>query len=316
MVSVEDLKKWQTNQTIIKRMHTAKPFVPHNILLMPNAAVPKASQLAERISTCLKHNGASHNTYFYDFESPIQTPDLHGHDLVIVIGGDGTLLRAGHLCAPLDIPILGVQAGRLGFLVELNERDIEVSLKRLLNADYRLESRMMLQAEFLDGADVLARWDVINEALICRGRDARPIEVRVDLNEGFMMSYVADGLIVSTATGSTAYALAAGGPILPPELRNMLILPIAPHLSLDRAVVLAEGAVVSLRAISDYEVVLSIDGMTPITVHPCNSLRITANAKSLLMVRFGEANYFYRDLADVLQRNPILGNNTHDRSEK
>jgi NAD+ kinase len=208
--------------------------------------------------------------------------------------------------------LLGVQAGRLSFLVELNEIDLERNLERLLSADYRLERRMMLQAEFLENGDVIQRWDVINEALISRGRDARPIEVRVDLNEGYMMSYIADGLIVATATGSTAYALAAGGPILPPELRNMLVLPIAPHLSLDRAVVLAEGAVVNLRAISDFEVVLSVDGTTPISIGPENSIRVTANKKSLLMARFGEPNYFYRDLAGILQRNPILEMESND----
>jgi len=208
--------------------------------------------------------------------------------------------------------LLGVQAGRLGFLVELTESDIEKNLQRLLNGDYRLESRMMLQTEFLENGEVKQRWDVINEALVSRGRDARPIEVRVDLNEGYMMSYIADGLIVATATGSTAYALAAGGPILPPELRNMLVLPIAPHLSLDRAVVLAEGAVVNLRAISDFEVVLSVDGTTPISIGPKNIIRITANKKSLRMVRFGEPNYFYRDLAAILQRNPILEMESHD----
>ena len=279
---------------------------------MPNAAVPKASKMAERISACLKSHTVSHSIFNYEFEHPTQTPNLDGYDLIIAIGGDGTLLRAGHLCAPLEIPLLGVQAGRLGFLVELSENDIELNLNRLINADYRLESRMMLQAEFLEDGVVRKRWDVINEALVSRGRDARPIEVRVDLNEGFMMSYIADGLIVATATGSTAYGLAAGGPILPPELRNMLILPIAPHLSIDRAVVLAEGAVVTLRAFSDYEVVLSIDGMTPLTINPNNSIRVTANSKSLMMVRFGEANYFYRDLADVLQRNPILEMESND----
>ena len=293
-------------------MQSAKPFVPQNILLMPNAAVPKASKMAERISACLKSHTVGYSIFNYDFEHPTQTPNLDGYDLIIAIGGDGTLLRAGHLCAPLEIPLLGVQAGRLGFLVELSENDIELNLNRLINADYRLESRMMLQAEFLEDGVVRKRWDVINEALVSRGRDARPIEVRVDLNEGFMMSYIADGLIVATATGSTAYGLAAGGPILPPELRNMLILPIAPHLSIDRAVVLAEGAVVTLRAFSDYEVVLSIDGMTPLTINPNNSIRVTANSKSLMMVRFGEANYFYRDLADVLQRNPILEMESND----
>lgn len=288
------------------------PFAPKNILLMPNAAVQKASVLAERISACLKTHAVEHSIFYYDYEHPTQVPQIEGHDLVIVIGGDGTLLRAGHLCAPLDVPLLGVQAGRLGFLTELTTQDIESNLSRLISADYRLENRMMLQAEFLENGNVKQRWDVINEALISRGRDARPIEVRVDLNEGYMMSYIADGLIVATATGSTAYALAAGGPILPPELRNMLVLPIAPHLSLDRAVVLAEGAVVNLRAISDFEVVLSIDGTTPLSVNPENNVRITANKKSLRMVRFGEPNYFYRDLAGLLQRNPILEMDAHD----
>ena len=288
------------------------PFAPKNILLMPNAAVQKASVLAERISACLKTHAVEHSIFYYDYEHPTQVPQIEGHDLVIVIGGDGTLLRAGHLCAPLDVPLLGVQAGRLGFLTELTTQDIESNLSRLISADYRIENRMMLQAEFLENGNVKQRWDVINEALISRGREARPIEVRVDLNEGYMMSYIADGLIVATATGSTAYALAAGGPILPPELRNMLVLPIAPHLSLDRAVVLAEGAVVNLRAISDFEVVLSIDGTTPLSVNPENSVRITANKKSLRMVRFGEPNYFYRDLAGLLQRNPILEMDAHD----
>ena len=288
------------------------PFAPKNILLMPNAAVQKASVLAERISACLKTHAVEHSIFYYDYEHPTQVPQIEGHDLVIVIGGDGTLLRAGHLCAPLDVPLLGVQAGRLGFLTELTAQDIESNLSRLISADYRLENRMMLQAEFLENGNVKQRWDVINEALISRGRDARPIEVRVDLNEGYMMSYIADGLIVATATGSTAYALAAGGPILPPELRNMLVLPIAPHLSLDRAAVLAEGAVVNLRAISDFEVVLSIDGTTPLSINPENSVRITANKKSLRMVRFGEPNYFYRDLAGLLQRNPILEMDAHD----
>ncbi len=288
------------------------PFAPKNILLMPNAAVQKASVLAERISACLKTHAVEHSIFYYDYEHPTQVPQIEGHDLVIVIGGDGTLLRAGHLCAPLDVPLLGVQAGRLGFLTELTTLDIESNLSRLISADYHLENRMMLQAEFLENGNVKQRWDVINEALISRGRDARPIEVRVDLNEGYMMSYIADGLIVATATGSTAYALAAGGPILPPELRNMLVLPIAPHLSLDRAVVLAEGAVVNLRAISDFEVVLSIDGTTPLSINPENSVRITANKKSLRMVRFGEPNYFYRDLAGLLQRNPILEMDAHD----
>ena len=282
------------------------PFIPENILLMCNIAIPKAQLLGKKVHQFLTERGAQHQMLNYNFEHSTNPPDLSGHDMLIVLGGDGTLLRAGHMAAPLGIPILGVQAGRLGFLVELNENDWADLLPRLFSANYRFENRMMLTAEFIRGSAVTGKWDVLNEIAVVRGSAVHPIEIRVDLNEGYMTSYIADGLIVSTATGSTAYALAAGGPILPPELRNMLILPIAPHLSLSRAVILAEGATVILRAKSDFQALMSVDGLDPIPVLPEDSIRITSNGHSLQMVRFGTPNYFYKELADVTRKSPIL----------
>jgi len=281
-------------------------------MLMPNAAAPKANILVEQVTKSLKTSDVTVNTFFYDFENPGNTPDLDGIDLLIVIGGDGSLLRAGHFCAPLGIPLLGIRSGRLGFLVELDDSELEQNLEKLLRAEYRLERRMMLKTELFSRNTLKNTWDVINEAVVCRGKDVHPIEVRVDLNEGYLNSYIADGVIVSTATGSTGYALAAGGPILPPELRNMLILPIAPHLSLDRAVVLAEGAEVNLFPTINHDVVISIDGMAPVLLEDGDRVHILANQHSLYMVRFGEPNYFYRNLAAVMQRNPILKMENHD----
>lgn len=277
-------------------------------MLMPNSAVPKANALADQVRAFFTDAGITARTFNYDFENPGITPNLEGIELLIVIGGDGSLLRAGHFCAPLGIPLLGIRSGRLGFLVELNESDLEQKLEKLLKADFRLERRMMLKTELFSHDTLKHSWDVINEAVICRGNDVHPIEVRVDLNEGYLNSYIADGVIVSTATGSTGYALAASGPILPPELRNMLILPIAPHLSLDRAVVLAEGAEVNLFPTIKHDVVISIDGMDPVLLAEGDRVHIRANKHSLYMVRFGEPNYFYRNLAAVMQRNPILEN--------
>lgn len=288
-----------------------KPFRPSDIMLLPNTAAPKANVLAEQVRSYLIDSEIRVKTFNYDFENPGLSPDLQDIDLLIVLGGDGSLLRAGHFCAPLGIPLLGIQSGRLGFLVELDEKNLENNLERLLRADYRLESRMMLKAQLFSGASLSHTWDVINEAVICRGYEVRPIEVRIDLNEGYMNSYVADGVIVATATGSTAYALAAGGPILPPELRNMLIIPIAPHLSFDRGVVLAEGAEVNLYPTITHDVVVSIDGMQPVMLAEGDRVHISANQHSLHMVRFGEPNYFYRDLAAVIQQNPILGAEKH-----
>ena len=281
-------------------------------MLMPNAAAPKANILVEQVTKSLKTSGVTVNTFFYDFENPGNTPELDGIDLLIVIGGDGSLLRAGHFCAPLGIPLLGIRSGRLGFLVELDDSELEQNLEKLLRAEFRLERRMMLKTELFSQNTLKNSWDVINEAVVCRGKDVHPIEVRVDLNEGYLNSYIADGVIVSTATGSTGYALAAGGPILPPELRNMLILPIAPHLSLDRAVVLAEGAEVNLFPTINHDVVISIDGMAPVLLEDGDRVHILANQHSLYMVRFGEPNYFYRNLAAVMQRNPILKMENHD----
>lgn len=286
--------------------------VPKEILIMPNAALPKATAISSQLARRLNALGAHPEEFHYDFEKPARTPDLSGRDLLITIGGDGTLLRAGHLCAPAGVPLLGVQAGRLGFLVELSESQWPDMIDRLFQGSYHLENRMMLLAQFFQAGQLNDQWDVINEIVVCRGMDVRPIEVRVDLNEGYLTSYIADGLIVSTATGSTAYALAAGGPILPPELRNMLLLPIAPHLSLDRAVVLAEGACVALRALGEHQAVLSVDGMAPVEMTPEDYVRVTANTHSLQMVRFGEPNYFYRDLAEVLHINPVLRVENHD----
>ena len=285
-----------------------QPSRPQNILLMPNVAVPKAIVLAARVNDFLTLAGLNVEVYNYNFENSNKLPDLSKIDLVIVVGGDGSLLRAGHYCAPLGIPLLGVQSGRLGFLVEITENNLEENLEKLFKGEYRLERRMMLTAELFSEGQLKQCWDVINEAVICRGKDVHPIELRVDLNEGYMNSYIADGVIVATPTGSTAYALAAGGPILPPELRNMLILPIAPHLSLDRAVVLAEGAKVNLYPSIKHDVVLSVDGMEPVQLQEGDRISIQANQHSLCMVRFGEPNYFYRDLAAVMQRNPILEN--------
>ena len=281
-------------------------------MLMPNAAVPKANALADRIRTFLTNASVTVKTFNFNFENHGSSPDLEGSDLLIVIGGDGSLLRAGHFCAPLGIPLLGIRSGRLSFLVELNDSELELNLEKLLRAEFRLERRMMLKAE-LYSRDILKQsWDVINESVVCRGSEVHPIEVRVDLNEGYLNSYIADGVIVSTATGSTGYALAAGGPILPPELRNILILPIAPHLSLDRAVVLAEGAEVNLFPTIKHDVVISIDGMAPVMLENGDRVRILANQHSLHMVRFGEPNYFYRNLAAVMQQNPILETEKHD----
>ena len=169
-------------------------------------------------------------------------------DVFITLGGDGSMLNASHLCARAEVPILGINMGSFGFLMELQKNDWQEYLPRLLKGDYRIEERMLLLAQLRHGGTLKQSWEVVNEVVVCRGKQVKPIHLLASVNGYAMSSYVADGLIVATPTGSTAYALAAGGAIMPPELRNMLIVPVAPHLSLDRAIILSEGSSVTITA--------------------------------------------------------------------
>jgi len=224
-------------------------------------------------------------------------------DLWIALGGDGTMLRSGHLCGPCQIPILGINMGNLGFLMEVQNTGWEHHLEQILQGHFWLEARMMLKAEHLRGDDRLGGWDVINEAMVGRGPIIRPVRLTTFVDERFLTTYVADGLIAATPTGSTAYALAAGGPVLPPDLRNILLVPVAPHLSFNRAIVLAEGSSVNILIETDHMAALSVDGQEPIPLENGDRVNVRANKHSVTFVRLEDPGYFYRNLTSKLNHN-------------
>ena len=237
-----------------------------------------------------------------------ETVTQRAADVLIALGGDGTMLRAGHLCAPVGVPILGINMGRFGFLTEIHRDQWREQLSRMLDGNYRLERRMMLRADHLREGQVVNSWDVMNEVMVCRGALVRPIQVQASVDGYPLASYVADGLIASTPTGSTAYALAAGGPIMPPELHNILIIAVAPHLSLDRAIILSEGASVLITPHCDHQAVVSVDGQYPEPLQEGDSVRVEAGDKPVTFIRFHDPGYFYRNLTLYMEQNPILGN--------
>jgi NAD+ kinase len=234
-------------------------------------------------------------------------------EMLVVIGGDGTMLRAGRLCAPLKVPILGINLGRLGFLMEVHRAEWRERLPLLLQGKYWLEKRMMLRAEHWHGDQQLGTWDVVNEAVVSRGEIVRPVHLTASVDGINLTTYVADGLIASTPTGSTGYALAVGGPILPPELRNILIIPVAPHLSVDRAVVLAEGSSVGITVHTQHQAVLSIDGQAPMAMVDGDVVRISAGEHTLFFVHFQDPGYFYRNLTSHMNQNPSTREPRADR---
>lgn len=266
------------------------------LAVLANPELEQASQVAAAIAERLT---ALERTAFWGEINDEDTRNRLGDealDLTIALGGDGTMLRAGHLCAPLGIPILGINMGRLGFLTEVQHEGWEAAIERVVAGDYWLEERMMLQATHLRGDQRLGSWQVLNECFVGRGGVVRPVDLTAEVDGRYLTTFVADGLIAATPTGSTAYALAAGGPILPPELRNILLVPVAPHLSVDRAVVLHEGSSVRITVRTAHQAILSIDGGDPTLVDDQDSIEVRAGSHVVHFARLQDPGYFYRNL--------------------
>ena len=282
------------------------PFIPQHPVVTSYPKMPEAVREAELIAEYFKEKGLEAPAGSLYDEALRKRVKRGEFDMLVAVGGDGTMLRAGHLCAPCGVPILGVNLGRLGFLIQVERSDWRGMFDRLLAGEAWIENRMMLRAELVRADESAGNWHALNEVVVSRGQYLRPIRLSASADGHLLTTYVADGLIASTPTGSTAYALAAGGPILPPELRNILIVPIAPHLSVDRAVVVAEGSSVSIGVHGD-NAVLSVDGQVPIGLIEDDRVDVRAAEYAARFVRFGDAGYFYRNLTAHMNQNRSFG---------
>ena len=266
--------------------------------------MPHAFAEAEAMIAYLKEKGMDapcDSLYNEDLRKRVKKGEF---DMLITLGGDGSVLRAGHLCAPCGVPILGVNLGRLGFMIQVDRKEWREYFEKLFNGEAWIENRMMLRAEHIRAGESLGTSIALNEVVVARGQNLRPVRLTASVDGLRLTSYVADGLIAATATGSTAYALAAGGPILPPELRNILLVPIAPHLSVDRAVVLSEGSSVSIVVNSENSV-LSVDGQLPTPLMEDDQVKVTVADVTAQFVRFGDPGYFYRNLTAHMNENSL-----------
>jgi NAD+ kinase len=288
-------------------MGKEKTSIFGKIALLAHPLIDSAADQASEMSEVLSNRGV---TAIYgnlnDTDLRQQVVD-EGFDLVITLGGDGTVLRAAHFCAPNEIPILPINLGSLGFLIELSPDDWDDAIERLLSGNYWVENRMMLYTSVWREETLLIEFDVLNDTVIARGDHLRPVHLSASLDGQAVTTYVADALIVSTPTGSTAYALASGGPILPPELQNILLVPVAPHLSIDRAIVLAKGSTVSVTVLSDHGSVVSGDGQEPLHLRIGDRVDVRASKYTTQLVRFQEMGYFYRNLVSLMDQNPSAG---------
>ena len=279
-------------------------FVPKRPVVAAYPRMPEALAEAKAMSKYLKEKGIE-APFGSLYDESLRKRVRHGEfDLLIMAGGDGSVLRAGNLCAASKVPILGVNLGKLGFLIQVEKDEWREYFDKLLEGEAWIENRMMIHAEHMRSGEVMGSWEALNEVVVGRGQVLRPIRLSASVDGRHLTSYVADGLIASTATGSTAYALAAGGPILPPELRNILLVPIAPHLSVDRAVVLAEGSMVRMQ-VNGENAVLSIDGQSSIALMEDDHVDVRAAEVTAQFVRFGDPGYFYRNLTAHMNENSL-----------
>jgi NAD+ kinase len=279
----------------------SEPFLPKRLAVAAYHKLPNAVNEAEAITAYLKEQGIDApmgSLFDEDLRKRIKAREF---DALVVTGGDGTLLRAGHLCAPVGVPVLGINTGRLGFLMQIERGEWMSAITQMLGGQAWIEQRMMLRVDHLRAGENIGVWYAINETVVCRGVLLKPVRFTVSVDERPLATYIADGLIAATPTGSTAYALAAGGPILPPELRNILLVPIAPHLSFDHAVVLAAGSMVSITARGE-SVVLSTDGQLPINLTEDDRVDVRAAEYSVPFIRFGDPGYFYRNLTNHMNQ--------------
>lgn len=219
---------------------------------------------------------------------------LDGCDALVVLGGDGTLLTAARYAAPRRIPMLSVRFGGFGFLAEAEPEETQTAVWRVLQGDYVLDERSMLEALLCRSGSEVARDLALNDVVITRGALSRVVLLRTETEHGLLSVYSADGVIVSTPTGSTAYSLSAGGPLVHPLLGVILVTPICPHSLNARSVLLPNSAEVKLTLESSDEAMLTLDGQVGYPVSAGDVVLVRRAAICARLISFGKESFFDR----------------------
>lgn len=220
-------------------------------------------------------------------------------DIVIAIGGDGTIIHAAKYAAELHKPVLGVNCGRVGFVANMEPTELPL-LAKLFSGEYILDERMMLEASISKGDNVTSLY-ALNDVTVSRGALSRMIELSVQLNGEFINSYRADGLLLSTPTGSTAYSLSAGGPVIEPHMKCILLTPICPHSLFSRSVLFSDDSCVDIipKIEDDDDIYVSVDGVKSIKLEQGDFITVKKAELTANFIKLNNKN-FYRILNDKL----------------
>ncbi len=214
-------------------------------------------------------------------------------ELILVLGGDGTMIATARMLGDCEVPVIGVNYGGLGYLAEFRIEELFTALESILAGDYKLEKRVMLAVELRRGDDLVTKNRVLNDVVMNKSALARIIEIETYLNDQFVNSFRADGLIVSTPTGSTAYNLSAGGPIIFPTMNAVVITPICPFTLSNRPIVVPDDSLIEVRLMTEKEdVALTLDGQVGFPIQACDRVVIRKSKTTFNLVQPKNRNYF------------------------
>ncbi len=269
-----------------------------------NPTSPMAVSLRERaMAWCAAHDVEGWVSEAADRATLLaQLPET---DILAVLGGDGTFLRGAWAVAHVDVPILGVNGGRVGFLSKVEPDALESTLDLLAADRFSLDPRMVIEARILrkDGAAPLDEMHVgLNDAAIVRGSQARVMRLELSVDDSHVATYIADGIVVASPTGSTGYSNSAGGPILDPTARNLVVTPIAAYLAAIRSIVVSPSHAVTVRVIDAFDCIVSIDGQEDVKLHIGDAVQVTARDEPIHVVQPEGAIPFW----DLLRRKAQL----------
>jgi NAD+ kinase len=282
-----------------------------SIALVVHPDRPRAAELARELADWLRASGHDLRL-LHDDAAAAGLPELgrseaevlHGLDLVVSLGGDGTMLRTVDLVATSDVPVIGVSLGQLAYLAEVEPSGVRAALERFLAGDFVIEERMLVAAAVESPSGSPSRPTAIglNEVVLEKTESGHTVRLEVEINGNFFTPYTTDGLIVATPTGSTAYALSARGPIVEPTHRALLLTPVSPHMLFDRTLVLLPDAVVRLTVAGTRPANLSVDGRVLGELKVGDAISCTASQHTAKFVVFGQ-----RDFHGILKAKFKLG---------
>lgn len=271
-----------------------------NIGIIPNLKKEAAREITDKLIVWLQERGVAawllheHAILSGHNELGRFEHELAGlADCLVVLGGDGTLLNTARVFAPVGIPILGVNLGKLGFLTEVEIPEMFRGLERFLSGQYRLDERMMLRTRIFRSGRYIEEFLALNEIVVTKGVLARIIRLSVYFEETYVDTYLADGLIIATPTGSTAYSLSAGGPLVSPNIDTLIMTPICPHTLYARSLLLPEDGKVKVVVEADHnETMLTIDGQYGYTLREEDEIIVSKADCVTKLVRLSDRNFY------------------------